>query len=69
MRNPWSSLGLALAVFPMAMAPAFAQLAAEETVQHDALHRFVDDNMLVAFGIVALIGFIAGVALTHLRNK
>lgn len=61
----WAGIGAALA----AAMPAFAQIAAEPIEERDALHRFVDDNMLLAFGIVALIGFIAGALLTHLRSR
>jgi hypothetical protein len=60
-------LGLALAALS-GMPSALAQIAAESETR-DALHRFVDDNMILAFGIVGLLGFTAGALLTHLRNK
>ena len=65
----WAGIGLAPAALLMEEMPAYAQLAADAGVKRDALHRFVDDNMLLAFGIVALLGFIAGAVLSHLRNK
>lgn len=48
---------------------AYAQSPAVEEARHNALQNFVDAHMLLAFGIVALIGFAAGAALTHFRNK
>lgn len=63
-----AGLGLLALAALSGMRSAFAQIAAESETR-DGLHRFVDDNMLLAFGIVALLGFAAGALLTHLRNK